>query len=194
MKRFIAIMITLAFCLPAQAEILIFKTATTGQQFDIENKLLERKKEGGYFVIDADLSNPDSVSVNEAYHLHYETRAGNKIQYTTILGDVEVILIDAGKGKKMVLRYFDEPTGTYMVVYGTATLKDIGSLRRYVAGSLSGHDVWRQQDFRTGSGSIRLRLDINASRTANTTPGKTAMQIIDEYEQTLETTKGYIPE
>ena len=41
----------------------------------------------------------------------------------------------------MILRCFDETTGTYMVVYGNASLKDIGGISRYV-GNLSGNNVW----------------------------------------------------
>jgi hypothetical protein len=184
-------MVAIAFCLPAQAEILIFQTTTSGQQFGVENRIVEKKSERGYFVIDADLSNPDSIIINEAYHLHYELKAKAKTQYTTILDreNIELILVDNGKSKTTVLRWFDDPTGTYTVVYGTATLKDIGGLQRYAASSSSGNIVWREQDFRTGSGSIKLKLDINATKTANL-QDKSAIQVIDEYEQML-IAKGY---
>jgi hypothetical protein len=90
----------------------------------------------------------------------------------------------------MVIRWFDDPTGTYTVVCGTATLKDIGGLLRYTAVSVSGNSVWRELDFRTGSGGIRLRLDIKATRLNQ---GKSAADITAEYENML-TAKGYSPE
>ena len=165
MRYMIAIIVALAFCLPAHAELLVFKTSTSGQQFDVTNKVVENKKESGYLVINANLANPDSIVVNTVYFLHYETKANKqKIQYTTIPGDVELILVTDSKGKKkMILRSFDETTGTYMVVYGDAKLKDIGGgIQRYV-GNLGGSGVWIEPDFRTGSGSIKLSLDIQGN-------------------------------
>ena len=194
MKRITLIVAVLAFCLPVRAEILIFKTSITGQQFEAEGNIVEQKKENGYFVINTDLSNTSGVTISEAYHLHYETRSGNKIQYTSILdtAGVEIILIDNGKAKKMVLRYFDESAGKYMVLYGTAASKDIGGLQRYVPSSLSGHAVWREVDFKTGSGIVKFKLDLAATKLANT-QARTAIDILDEYEQMLET-KGYDPQ
>ena len=93
----------------------------------------------------------------------------------------------------MVLRYFDEETGTYQVVFGTAKLKDIGGIQRYIANGLKGNTVWKLQDYITGSGNLRLKLDITATRTANE-EHKSAIQVISEYEQMLEQTKGYIPD
>jgi hypothetical protein len=184
-------MFSIAFCLPAQAEILIFKTTISGQQFDVENNITEKKSECGYLVIDAELANPDSIIINEAYHLHYEMKMKVKIQYTTILDpeNMELILVNNGKSKTMVLRWFDDPTGTYTVVYGTATVKDIGDIKQYTASSSSGSIVWREQDFRTGSGSIKLKLDIKATQIANL-QNKPATQVIDEYEEML-IAKGY---
>lgn len=193
MRYLIAIIVTLALCLPVQAEILVFKTATIGQQFDVANKVVEQKKESGYLVINADLSNPNSVTISETQFLHYETKTGRKIQYTTLPSDAELILVDHGKGKKMILRFFDDTTGTYMVLYGNAFLKDIGGLSRFIAIGLSGNDVWRQQDYMTGSGSIRMTLDLKATRLANI-QSTTVTQLIENYEQILEQTKGYIPE
>jgi hypothetical protein len=192
MRYLIAIIVTLAFCLPARAEILIFKTATNGQQLDVASKVVEKKKESGYLVINADLSNTNSITVNEAQYLHYETKTGIKMQYTTIPSDVEIIIVDYGKGKKMVLRCFDATTGTYIAINGNASLKDIGGIQRYAAGSLKGNCVWRQVDFRTGSGSTRLALDIKATKAANT-GGKTIENIIEEYSQAL-IAKGYSAE
>jgi hypothetical protein len=116
-----------------------------------------------------------------------------KVRNTTKPSDMEIILVDNGKGKKMTLRCFDETTGTYMVVYGNASVKDMGGIQRYAASSLSGSSVWRQVDYRTGSGSIKLKLDIKATKLANTTPGKTIAQIIEGYSLTL-VTKGYSAE
>ena len=194
MRHLIVIIVAFAFCLSAQAETLIFQTTTGGQQFKVADKIVEKKSERGYLVINADLANPDSVTVNEAQYLHYEKRGSDKIQYTTLLNsnNVELILVDIGKGKKMVLRWFDDPTGTYTVVYGTAALKDIGGLQRYVSSSLSGNSVWREIDYRTGSGSIKLKLDAKATVAANT-QGMTVEEIINSYEQELEA-KGYIAE
>ena len=188
MRYIIAIIVALAFCLPARAEILVFKTSTKGQQLDVANKIAETKKESGYLVIDADLANPDSVVVNTVYCLHYETKAGHKIQYTTIPGNVEIIMVAYGKGKMMLLRSFDNTTGAYMVVCGKASSKDIGGIWRYV-GNLSGNSVWIEPDFRTGSGSIKLSLDTKATKLANTT-GQTITQIIEGY-STMLITKGY---
>jgi hypothetical protein len=195
MKTLFILALLVAFCLPASAELLVFQTITTGQQFDVENKIVEKKNERGYLVINADLSNTSSVIVSEAYHLHYEKKAGVKIQYTTILNaaDVELILVDFGKNKKMVLRWFDDPTGTYTVVQGTAAIKDIGGLLRYAPGSGSGCSVWREQDYRTGSGNVKFKLDLTATKLANA-QARTVEQIIDEYEQILEQTKGYTSE
>jgi len=194
MKRLIVVMVALAFCLPARAEILIFCTSTSGQQLNVESKIVESKSERGYLVINADLADTDSVTVSEAYHLHYEKKDGGKIQYTTILSteDVELILVNYGSKKKMVLRWFDDYTGTYTAVYGTAAMKDIGGLQRYAASSVSGYSVWKQQDFRTGSGKITLRLDIRATKLANTA-GSTVENIVEGYSQMLET-KGYSSE
>lgn len=193
MRYMIAIIVALAFCLPAHAELLVFKTSTSGQQLDVTNKVVETKKESGYLVIDAALANPDSIVVNTVYYLHYETKSGRKIQYTTIPGDVELVVVTDSKGKKkMILRSFDGDTGAYMVVYGSVSLKDIGGISRYV-GNLSGNGVWIEPDFRTGSGSIKINLDIKATKLANTTPGKTITQIIEGYSQTL-ITKGYSAE
>jgi hypothetical protein len=194
MRYMIAIIVALAFCLPAHAELLVFKTTTSGQQFDVTNKVVETKKESGYLVINAALANPDSIVVNTVYFLHYETKANKqKIQYTTIPGDAELIIVTDSKGKKkMILRSFDEDTGTYMVVYGDAKLKDIGGgIQRYV-GNLGGSGVWIEPDFRTGSGSIKLSLDTKATMLANTS-GQTITQVIEAYSQAL-VTKGYSAE
>jgi len=198
MKRLIVVMVALALCLPARAEILVFQTSTSGKQLFIndENKTVEKKSERGYFVIEADLSNPDSVTISDALFLHYEQKAGSKIQYTTILNPayMDLLLVDNGKKKQMVLRWFDNVTGTYTVVDGTAAMKTIGAdLQRYTASSLSGNSVWRQVDFRTGSGNIKLKLDAKATNLANNTAGMTVKAIIEAYSQVLET-KGYSSE
>ncbi len=196
MKYLVSIIAAFVFCIPVRAEILIFKTSTSGQQFDVANKLVEAKKESGYMVVNADLSNPNSVTVTETQYLHYEIKTGRKIQYTTLPSEAEIILVDYGKNnknKKMILRFFDDSTGTYMVLYGNATLKDIGGLSRYTAAAFSGNDVWRLQDYMTGSGIVKMVLDLKATRLANT-QGKTVTEIILGYEQTLEQKKGYIPE
>jgi len=196
MKKLIIVTLALAFCLPAYAELLIFQTTTTGNQLNVENAGIEKKRERGYLVIDADLSNSDAVVVNEAYHLRYETRDEIKIQYTTFFDpeNVELILVNQGAGssKKMMIRCFDETTGTYTVAFGTATIKDIGGLQRYTASSVSGSAVWRELDFRTGSASFKLRLNMAATKLANT-EGKTAEEVLEEYEIAL-TAKGYNPE
>jgi hypothetical protein len=193
MRCLITITLILAFCSPVQAEILAFKTSTSGQQLDVATKIIEKKKEGGYLVINANLSNTANITVSEAQYLHYETKAGRKIQNTTIPSDMEIILVDNGKSKKMILRCFDGTTGTYIVVNGSAVLKDIGGIQRYTAGSLSGSSVWQQVDFRTGSGSTKLSIDIKTTQLANT-QNKTVSQVIQSYETTLEQTKGYTPE
>ena len=193
MRYFISIMVAFAFCVPVRAEILIFKTSIGGQQFDVANNVVEVKKESGYLVINADLSNPNSVTISETQFLHYETKTGRKIQYTTLPSDAELILVDYGRGKKMILRFFDDTTGTYMVLSGNASLKDIGGLSRFTAIGLSGNDVWQQQDYMTGSGSIRMTLDLKATRLSNI-QSTTVTQLIENYEQILEQTKGYIPE
>jgi hypothetical protein len=196
MKRLTVIMVILAFCLPARAEILIFQTSTKGRQLDVASKIVEKKSERGYLVIDVDLSNTDSVTINEALYLHYETKAGSKIQYTTILNtdNVELILVNYGKNKAMVVRWFDDDTGTYTVVYGTATMKTIGTgLQRYTASTLSGNSVWRQVDYRTGSGTVKLKLDSKATNLANNTPGTTVETVIEAYSLILQT-KGYSSE
>jgi hypothetical protein len=189
MKYTITIIVILAFCLPAHADILVFKTATTGQQLDVANKIVEKKKEGGYLVINANLSNTNSITVSEAQYLHFETKAGMKVQYTTIPSDVDIIMVDYGKGKKMILRCFDISTGTYIVINGNALLKDIGGILRYAAANLSGSSVWQQLDFRTGSGTTKLLLDTMATKTANL-ENKTVESMIDGFSQSL-TAKGY---
>jgi len=193
MRYLISIMVAFAFCVPVRAEILIFKTHIGGHQFDVANNVVEVKKESGYLVINADLSNPNSVTISETQFLHYETKTGRKIQYTTLPSDAELILVDYGRGKKMVLRFFDDTTGTYMVLSGNASLKDIGGLSRFTAIGLSGNDVWQQQDYMTGSGSIRMTLDLKATRLSNI-QSTTVTQLIENYGQILEQTKGYIPE
>jgi hypothetical protein len=192
MRYLITIIVALAFCLPAQADILVLKTATGGQQLDIATKAIEKKKEGGYFVINADLSNADNITVSEVQYLHYETKEGIKTQNTTIPSDVEIIMVNYGKGKKMILRCFDGLTGTYIAVSGSASLKDIGGIQRYIAGSLKGSSVWRQVDFRTGSGATKLAIDIRATKAANTQQ-KTVSDVIEEYSQML-AAKGYSAE
>ncbi len=195
MRYLITAALALAFCLPAQADILILRTKTGGRQFDSGEEILLKKKEYGYLVIDGDLADPYNVTLNEVYHLHYEKTAEGKTQYTTILDtdEVELIMIDYGAKKKMVLRYFDDVAGTYQVVFGNAASKDIGGIQRYVAGGLKGQVVWKLQDFITGSGNVRLKLDIKATKQANE-ENKTAFQVINEYEQMLEQTKGYTTE
>ncbi len=193
MRYLISIMVAFAFCVPARAEILIFKTHIGGHQFDVANNVVEMKKESGYLAIDANLSNPNSITISETQFLHYETKTGRKIQYTTLPSDAELILVDYGRGKKMVLRFFDDTTGTYMVLSGNASLKDIGGLSRFTAIGLSGNDVWQQQDYMTGSGSIRMTLDLKATRLSNI-QSTTVTQLIENYGQILEQTKGYIPE
>ncbi len=193
MKHLLFTFIILAFCVSANAELLVYQTSTKGQQFSIADKIIQKKSERGYLVINVNLENPENIVVNEIYYLHYESQSGTKIQYTTIPGDVEVIFVDIDKGKKIILRCFDETTGTYMVVYGTAAIKDLGGVSRYASNSLKGHSAWRELDFRTGSGSINLRLDTKATKAANTTAGKTIENIIDSYAQAL-TAKGYSAE
>ncbi len=192
MKYSVILTLAIAFHIPVYAETLIFQTATSGQQLNVENKVGEKIKERGYFIIDADMSNSDSIVVNAAYFLHYTKQGTSKIQYTTILNpdNIEIILADSGKSKIMLIRWFDDPTGTYTVVSGTANLKDIGGLLRYVALSVKGSSVWREIDFRTGSGGLKLRLDIKATILHQ---GISASAIIAEYENML-TAKGYNPE
>ena len=133
MKYLVSMIVAFAFCVPVRAEILIFKASINGQQFDVANNVVEKKKEGGYLVINADLSNPNGVIVSETQYLHYENKSGRKIQYTTLPSDAELILVDYGKSKKMIMRFFDVTTGTYMVLYGNASLKNIaGPLARTV--------------------------------------------------------------
>jgi hypothetical protein len=195
MKQLTVIMIMFALSVSARADILIFKTSTSGQQLDIANKVTGTEREQGYLIINADLSNPDGVTISEADYLHYQTKGAEKNQFTQLLdvNNVDMILVNSGKSnKKMTLRWFDEPTGTYTVVYGVATSKDIGGFNRFAASSSGGHSVWRQVDFRTGSGSVRLSLDIKATRIANT-QGKSVQDVISEYEQMLQL-KGYSAE
>jgi hypothetical protein len=193
MRYLVAFIVILALCLPARAEILIFKTVTSGQQLDVASKVIEKKSEGGYIVVDVDLSNTASIDVNEVKYLHYETKAGRKLQHTSIPSDLQIIMVDSAKGKKMILRCFDGISGSYVVVNGNAILKDVGGILRYTAGSLSGSSVWQQADFITGSGSTKLALDLKATQTANI-QRKNVIEVIQAYEQTLEQTKGYIPE
>jgi hypothetical protein len=192
MKYAVILTLVIAFYLPVYAETLIFKTSTSGQQLNVENKTDEKINERGYLIIDADMSNPDSIVVNEAYHLHYTKKTQSGIQYTTILNpdNMEIILADSGKSKNMFIRWFDNPTGTYTVVKGTAKLKDLGGLLRYTALSAAGNSVWREIDFRTGSGSLKLRLDIKATILRQ---GNPAAGIATEYENMLKA-KGYNPE
>jgi hypothetical protein len=192
MKYAVILTLAIAFYLPVYAETLIFQTSTIGQQLNVENKTGEKINEGGYLIIDADLSNPASIVVNAAYYLHYTKKGLSKTQYTTILNpeNMEMVLADSGRSKIMFIRWFDDPTGTYTVVSGTATLKDIGGLLRYTAGSASGNSVWREIDFRTGSGSLKLRLDIKATISRQ---GNPAANIAAEYENMLKA-KGYNPE
>jgi hypothetical protein len=141
------------------------------------------------------MSNPDSIVISEAYHLHYAKKGSSKIQYTTILNpdNMEIVMADSGKSKNMFIRWFDDvnnPTVTYTVVNGTAKLKDIGGLLRYTAASASGKSVWRDLDFRTGSGGLKLRLDIKATVLRQ---GNSAADITAEYENIL-AVKGYNPE
>lgn len=192
MKHAIVMTLMAVLCLPVQAKTLIFQTVTTGQQLDVEHRVAEKINERGYLIIDADMSNPDSIVISEAYHLHYAKKGLSKIQYTTILNpdNMEIVLADSGKSKNMFIRWFDNPTGTYTVVSGTATLKNIGGLLRYTAASASGNSVWRELDFRTGSGSLKLRLDIKATILKQ---GQSAIDIANEYENMLKA-KGYNPE
>jgi hypothetical protein len=195
MKSLIAIIVTLVFSLPVKAEILIFKTATKGQQLNVASKTVEKKSESGYLVINADLSNTSNITISEAQHLTYEKVAGIQSQNTTIMdtSSIEIILADYGKTKKMTLRYFGAARGVYETAFGNTKLKDIGNgLLRYVPSGLSGSSVWREPDFRTGSGTFNLILDIKATQSANT-QGKTVTEVIEAYSQTI-AAKGYIAE
>ena len=185
----------LSLALSANADILVFKTSTSGQQLDVENKVLSKKSEHGYLVINADLSNPDSALVNEADYLHYEKKGTAKSQFTQLLdtNDVEIIIVNFSKtSKKMVLRWFDQSTGSYSVVYGTATSKDIGGIIRYTPVSLLGNSVWRQVDFRTGSGSVKLTMDKLSTKNANL-QGTSVQDVVSSFEQILQT-QGYSAE
>lgn len=192
MKYAVILTLAIAFYLPVYAETLIFQTSTIGQQLNVENKTGEKIRERGYLIIDADMSNSDSIVVNDAYFLHYTKQGTSKTQYTTILNptNMEIILADSGKNKMMLIRWFDDPTGTYTVVSGTAKLKDIGGILRYIAASAAGSSVWREIDFRTGAGSLKLRLDIKATILRQ---GNPAANIAAEYENMLKE-KGYNPE
>ena len=192
MKYVIVLTLMVALSLPVQAETLVFKTVISGQQLNVENKVGEKIKERGYLIIDADMSDSDSIVVNAAYFLHYVKQGTSKTQYTTILNpdNIDIILAESGKGKVMLIRWFDDPTGTYTVVSGSAKLKDIGGFLRYVASSVKGNSVWREIDFRTGSGGLKLRLDIKATVLQQ---GNPAANIAAEYENMLQA-KGYNPE
>jgi hypothetical protein len=135
------------------------------------------------------MSNSDSIVVSAAYFLHYTKQGTSKTQYTTILNpdNMGIILADSGKSKVMLIRWFDDPTGTYTVVSGKAKLKDIGGFLRYVVLSAKGNSVWREIDFRTGSGGLKLRLDIKATVLQQ---GNPAADIAAEYENMLKA-KGY---
>jgi hypothetical protein len=189
MKYVVVLTLMVVLCLPVHAETLIFKTATSGQQLNVENKVGEKIRERGYLIIDADMSNSDSIVVSAAYFLHYTKQGTSKTQYTTILNpdNMGIILADSGKSKVMLIRWFDDPTGTYTVVSGKAKLKDIGGFLRYVVLSAKGNSVWREIDFRTGSGGLKLRLDIKATVLQQ---GNPAADIAAEYENMLKA-KGY---
>jgi hypothetical protein len=58
--------------------------------------------------------------------------------------------------------------------------------------SVRGSSVWRQVDFRTGAGSVKLTLDIKSTKAANA-QSKSVETVIGEFEQKL-TTLGYSAE
>jgi hypothetical protein len=192
MKNLIVISLALAFCLPVNAEILVFKTKNSGQQLNTQTQIVEKKSEQGYLVLDVDMANQANIVINEAYHLTYGTTAGVKTQATIILDPLNVELILAandGKDTQMILRWFDDPTGTYTVVFGKAKNTDIGGLFRSIASSAKGGSVWRLLDFMTGQDSISLKLDTTDTRSANT-QSKTAIDTMEELSQSL-IAKGY---
>ena len=192
MRNLVVLTVTLAFCLPVNAELLVFKTITTGQQLNTQTQVVEKKNEQGFLVLNVDMANPAGIIVNEAYHLTYATKSKVKIQATTILNPQNVELILApnnGKNAKMILRWFDDPTGTYAVVSGTVKKTDIGGLYRSIALSASGNIVWRLQDYMTGYGSISLKLD-TADTKASNTKGMTAIDTVETLSQYL-VSKGY---
>jgi len=91
------------------------------------------------------------------------------------------------------MRCFDSETGTYIVLTGTASLKDIGGIQRYVAAGMSGNSIWQQVDYFTGSCNMKLALDLKATKLANI-QSQSVTQIITNYSQILEQTKGYTAE
>jgi hypothetical protein len=187
MKNLIILSLALAFCLPVHAELLVFKTKNSGQQLSTQTQIAEKKSEQGYLVLDVDMANPADIFINEAYHLTYGKTAGVKTQATIILDPLNVELIIAsnnGKNAQMILRWFDDPTGTYTVVFGNAKNTDIGGLSRNIASSAKGNCVWRLQDFMTGYGNITLKLDATNTRSANN-QGKTAIDALEELSQSL---------
>lgn len=182
----------LAMCLPVSAEILIYKVTSTGQQLDVSNQDAENKSDHGYMVLDADLSNPAEVLINEAYYLSYVSKAGVKTQSTLILDPQNVELIvnaHDGSKSKMILRWFDSPTGTYTVAAGTAKSTDIGGDVQLIASSAKGSSVWRLQGYMTGNSSISLKLDSTNTKSANT-QGKSALDVLESLSQYLDS-KGY---
>jgi hypothetical protein len=191
MKTVIVLSVALAFCLPANAVVLVFRTATSGQQLNISTQVIGKKSDHGYLVLDVDMSIPASAVVNEAYYLTYESNNGIKTQSTIILDplNVELIMASNNNKMKMILRWFDDPTGTYTVVSGNAKNTDIGGIKETVATSAKGDSVWRLQDFMTGYGSISLKLDKNETKSANT-QSKTAIDTVEELSQSL-ISKGY---
>ena len=188
MKNLIVLVTALTFCLPVNAVVLVFQTTNRGQQLDISTQKVEKKSDRGYLVLDVDMSNSASVIVNEAYFLTYVSKAGVKTQSTIILDpqNVEMILAaNNGKSVKMILRWFDDPTGTYTVVSGTAKNTDIGGIKQLIATSASGSSVWRLQDYMTGYASITLKLNTTNTRPANT-QGKAAIDVLESLSLLLE--------
>jgi hypothetical protein len=192
MKNLGVLVMVFALCLPAGAEVLVFQTSTSGQQLDIPNQVVSKKSDRGYLVLDVDMSNLASIIVNEAYHLTYGKTAGAKTQSTIILDpqNVEMILAaNNGSSVKMVLRWFDNPTGTYTVVSGSAKSTDIGGIQQTIAKSATGSSVWRLLDYMTGSSSISLKLDATDTKLANT-QNQMALDVLESLSQLLES-KGY---
>lgn len=192
MKKLIVLVIMSALCLPANAEVLVFQTTTSGQQLNIPNQVVTKKSDHGYLVLDVDMSNLASIIVNEAYHLTYVSKAGVKTQATIILDpqNVEMILAtNNGSSTKMILRWFDNPTGTYTVASGSAKSTDIGGVKQTIATSASGSSVWRLLDYMTGYSSMTLRLDAKDTKSANSL-SKTALDVLESLSLLLES-KGY---
>lgn len=192
MKKLVISLIVLTFCLPSYGEILVYKTTTNGFEFDLESETSARDRYNSYLVLDADLTEVD-IPVNDAQEVCYAKNGKYKQQWLGDVNGLELIPVMDDSGKMVILKVFNNNDEDYALAYGKADRRDIGAGKiPLVANRLKGHRVWHLDGETAGSAQYRLTLDTRATKNANK-EGKTASEIVADYQLMLNEKQGYMP-